>query len=655
MTLRGDFQTFPLPELFQSLALNHHNGLLFLKKEENQPYTLSIFFCYGEIQGIALFQNRVLRIGEILLRKKYIQKLQLQQALELQKKSHPPKPLGTILIEQNYLTKEALDQALQTQAEEEIYDTFLWEKGYFEFHPNQNLEQLSKQNQLILKVHLDTPTLIIEAMHRLDQWKSYKKSIPNLNTIFTFQNHPPEIQKKWIEQCQEKYHFEPTLFNGRNTIYEVHSQSFATIYETVAGAVWLLQQNQISPLSSQNLIALAKGKAAVGEKEEAIKFYNLAIEQNPSTQELEEIAASFQKLNHPQKAIELWQKAAEQYQLQKKYTECQKCCEKIITYHPNYPNAYHLLYTSYQKLNLPEQASQIAQKFIQLLLHEKNWEELEKFLQNFCHDFPQNIYAKKILIDSQLQLKQTQQALKNLENLAQLLEQQSNLKDAIATYKKILDLQPNHQIAENKLETLVKKLSKQKKRKQLLLASTLALISLLFTASYTYYDWYTNQKEYRAQKHLQQAENLLALIQEINQNQTTPTFELDHIQKAQQLLKENIQLFPSTPAAKKAKLLLKKLQTQLAPKYYQIRKTIQKQKAKLQKLESTLKYLQTQIQNNKKNIKNLLHIFRLHQQQNPQKCLNLLPHLSKLAQNILKYTQKLLQINKQMNKYPTQP
>ena len=70
-------------------------------------------------------------LGEILIRTGKINRSQLDQLLFEQRRTG--KRLGELVSRQGIVTRQDVESALRQQAEEEIYDVFMWNNASFEF------------------------------------------------------------------------------------------------------------------------------------------------------------------------------------------------------------------------------------------------------------------------------------------------------------------------------------------------------------------------------------------------------------------------------------------------------------------------------------------------------------------------------------------
>ena len=173
MSLKGNLETFYLNSILQLLSNDQKTGILTVKNEKNE---VKIFFRDGDII-YATGTKRENRLGYRLQADGLISREQLQECLaEVQKDK---RALGKILIEKGFISFSDLEQVIRDQAEEIIYDLFIWQKGDFEYKDARlNLE-------LMVITRLNVLKIMLEASRRIDEMSVLRKLIPNENLIFS--------------------------------------------------------------------------------------------------------------------------------------------------------------------------------------------------------------------------------------------------------------------------------------------------------------------------------------------------------------------------------------------------------------------------------------------------------------------------------------
>lgn len=126
--LTGDVTVFSIADLLQYLSQNTKEGALAIWMGEQRK---TIFISPNGMRLLRTTSRRTNSLGEILIRTRKITREQLDQFLDMQKRTG--KKLGEIVGKLGIVTKRDIDQALKEQVAEEIFDLFSWPTAQFEF------------------------------------------------------------------------------------------------------------------------------------------------------------------------------------------------------------------------------------------------------------------------------------------------------------------------------------------------------------------------------------------------------------------------------------------------------------------------------------------------------------------------------------------
>ena len=156
-----------LSELLQWLALGQKTGTLVI---EGHGVQKRLFFQNGKINSTSSSDQREY-LGQFLVSHGYITEEELKKAMEVQEESKIL--LGRILLMINAISETDLLRLMRRKAEESIYDVFLWEDGSFEFVEG------SEPDQRMVPLSLDLTSIILEGLHRFDEWKRIRQLVPD--------------------------------------------------------------------------------------------------------------------------------------------------------------------------------------------------------------------------------------------------------------------------------------------------------------------------------------------------------------------------------------------------------------------------------------------------------------------------------------------
>lgn len=167
MSIRGNLETFDMTALLQMLASEQKTGKLTLISETNQ---VQISFQDGDIV-FATERRKNNRIGMLLFNNGLIDKKALDDSLAVSRRKK--QFIGKALVEAGHITLAQLNEFLLKQAENTIYNVFLWKTGEFEYNDGElNLKALAGKR-------FSSMNILLEASRRIDELEVLKKKLPD--------------------------------------------------------------------------------------------------------------------------------------------------------------------------------------------------------------------------------------------------------------------------------------------------------------------------------------------------------------------------------------------------------------------------------------------------------------------------------------------
>ncbi len=171
MSIKGNLETVYLPTILQMLSAEYKTGILQLKREDNE---VNIYIQNGAIV-YATENGKKNRLGDILKNSGILSSKQIKECLK--ESIGTKKALGKILLDKGYITRSQFNTLILKQAENTLYNVFLWKDGEFEYTD-------TKLNLNRIVVHkIDTMALLLEATRRIDEISVLKKQIPDEDLI----------------------------------------------------------------------------------------------------------------------------------------------------------------------------------------------------------------------------------------------------------------------------------------------------------------------------------------------------------------------------------------------------------------------------------------------------------------------------------------
>lgn len=114
------------------------------------------------------------RLGALLVRFGQIDEAVLAAAV---REVTPQRRLGTVLVERGLLSPHDLYEGVRRQVEEIFYSTVLVKSGAFYF-----VKQVDEA-QIVSRLHLDTQSLLLEALRRIDEMSYFRAKVPAFDVV----------------------------------------------------------------------------------------------------------------------------------------------------------------------------------------------------------------------------------------------------------------------------------------------------------------------------------------------------------------------------------------------------------------------------------------------------------------------------------------
>jgi hypothetical protein len=191
MALKGTLKDFGIADIFQLISHQSKTGVLHLHSKNKE---VRISFVNGDVvRAESTTRKKRDLLGAMLVRAEAINEAQLEQALEIQKRTL--KRLGHILIERGFLQKEELKQFTHLQTTETVYKLFNWETGTYAFE----VEDVNYDKETVEPIRSEN--VLMEGFRMVDEWPMIRKKITSYEMSFKkVKQLPEEVAPKSVEE-----------------------------------------------------------------------------------------------------------------------------------------------------------------------------------------------------------------------------------------------------------------------------------------------------------------------------------------------------------------------------------------------------------------------------------------------------------------------
>lgn len=170
--LQGDLSRIQLPDVLSFVSMIRRSGKLVLRKGAMER---TLVWKDGDIV-FATSNSPEDSLGLFLLRNG---KITQQQYEESKRRVTPQLRHGKLLVQMGAISPKDLWWGVKNQALDIIYSLFYWEGGTFAF--TETMEEISSEK---IVLSLNTSSVIMEGIRRLDETARIREKIPNLDIAF---------------------------------------------------------------------------------------------------------------------------------------------------------------------------------------------------------------------------------------------------------------------------------------------------------------------------------------------------------------------------------------------------------------------------------------------------------------------------------------
>ncbi len=210
MNLKGSFEPSSLASILQLLSNEERTGVLTLTNGESE---VKIFIKNGDVMG-AMGSQKETRLGTLLTRDGLISAKDLAYCLAVAAESKMA--LGSVLVKKGFISEQTLKQTIHKQAEEVIFNLFVWKSGEFEYHDSDEVPKGA------LDTRIDIMNIIMEAMRRIDEMVFYMSQIPSDRLIFAISEKPVNLEDMHFIEKERRL---ISLIDGRRTVRDLIAAS----------------------------------------------------------------------------------------------------------------------------------------------------------------------------------------------------------------------------------------------------------------------------------------------------------------------------------------------------------------------------------------------------------------------------------------------
>jgi len=235
--LQGDLAKIQLPDVLSFVSMIRESGKLVVRRGELER---GIHWKEGEIV-FASSNSHEHSLGQFLLRNG---KITLEQYEESKRRVTPQVRHGKLLVQMGAISPKDLWWGVKNQVLEIIYSIIGWKEGEFALYDKS--EELA-QERIVLQIN--TSSVIMEGIRRLDETARIREKIPDLNVVFMrVAGTQPDFDELEMSDSEVEIY---NNIDGRRNVRELTGQSELTEFEVTRILFQLLTARLIEPVTEE--------------------------------------------------------------------------------------------------------------------------------------------------------------------------------------------------------------------------------------------------------------------------------------------------------------------------------------------------------------------------------------------------------------------
>ena len=235
--LQGDLSKIQLPDVLSFMAMIRESGKLVVRRGELER---TIHWKEGEIV-FASSSSPEHSLGQFLLRNGKITQAQYEES---KRRVTPTLRHGKLLVQMGAISPKDLWWGVKNQVLEIIYSLFGWKDGSFEFYDS--AEDLA-QERIVLQIN--TSSVIMEGIRRLDESARIREKIPNLEMVFAkVPGGVPDFDGLDLNEAEIAIY---NHIDGKQNVRELTGRSDLTEFEVTRILFQLLSTRLVEPVQEE--------------------------------------------------------------------------------------------------------------------------------------------------------------------------------------------------------------------------------------------------------------------------------------------------------------------------------------------------------------------------------------------------------------------
>ena len=474
MAFEGDLTNLGLADIFQTLGMNRQSGTLVVKHEDAER---RFYFTDDGVSLLTSRSARKFRLGNLLVGMGKLQESDLKVAVLKQERARETK-LGDILVQTSLVKTEDIKEACRYQAAEEIYESFSWKTGKFQFLEGANAGPSGGPGPFA-EFFFSVTDCVMEAARRADEFSLNLQKIGDLAEFWVRKGADTPSEEKHGRGAKLLH----AMLDGTLDVSRVFEEFHLSAFDTSAAFVVLIDADLIAPMTPEQLHAAAKPFLASKAYDRAARLLARASHHAPKDTALLKELADTQAEGGDKKAAGKTLAALGRVHLQaQQRTEAIEALRKAVQQDSRLEEAYELLMEAHASLEQFDKAEDACREAGRLLSDDRNFDGALRLLDRGLASVPGSVNLRIQRANCLLAMGRKEDGLAELAGIAGSIEEGGtrDTKMLLSIYRKLQQLDPENAAYRGKVESLLAGEKAREARKRILkVASVVGIAAAL--------------------------------------------------------------------------------------------------------------------------------------------------------------------------------
>ncbi|MCK6481432.1 MAG: PQQ-binding-like beta-propeller repeat protein [Planctomycetaceae bacterium] len=472
MAFEGDLTNLGLADIFQTLGMNRQSGTLVVKYGETER---RFYFADDGVSLLTTRSARKFRLGNLLVGMGKLQEADLRVAVLKQERAKETK-LGDILIQTGLVSQEDISEACKYQAAEEIYDSFNWKSGKFQFLEGANAGPAGGPGPFA-EFFFSVTDIVMEAARRSDEFSLAMQKIGGQDEFYARKSEDPLPEDAHPRPARLLYQ----MLDGSMDVAQAFEEFFLSPFDTALAFVHLIDGGLVITMDASSLEAAAQPFLEKKDFPRAARLLGRAAALSPKNTGLLASLAAAQSASGDRKAasatytaLGVAHKEADQR------TEAVEALQKAVEHDSRSRAAYEMLMEVHASLDQFAKSEEACREAARLLSEERDFQGALALIDRGLGLVPDSTGLRLQRSNCLIAMGQREDGLKEMLAVATEMEQaKADRKTILSVYRKLQQLEPENGDYKRKVDDLVAgEKARETRKKVLRVAAVLGGVAL---------------------------------------------------------------------------------------------------------------------------------------------------------------------------------